>query len=645
MPQRRDPDLRGFAAFAAQVEQQELPDIVTPRFRQLDSGLFVPSSVVDRIAGTPPEIWLPPELRQPAQPIAIVDELPMSADQFAGAMNEEELGLPLSTLDSLLGLVELLPFERCILLAARLQAKLYDIREDADAQVGIVRYWGMPELADAIDAVLQRHRNENRRLVVFAEQYLTVLQRLLVERAAALAMDYEPTDLDLKRMIRAIFAAATVTSSADADLQDIAVDADPERWLIYTLKNGLYNARPNLVNEVTRARELFAILAPDLQHDQFIPIDDWFRDDYGLSTNEQLVAAFAAGALVQAFNDEIDVGERSLTAPPLWRGELEDRSPEIEALLSATRNDYVAAFNELPGGLEAIAWERRPFLRRPFLRFENGQWMLIAPRMIASWMGEGVLHRVLEAAGCRNQSLRASRFVGALFERYCLDLTKSVYTGERPIGAGRVFGEQPYGTRQRPGMTSDVAVDLGTDLVLFEVVSARLTAEMQVFGNPEILERNLERMLFKKIRQIGDVVTDILDGTATIPDVDPAQVERIWPVIVTAGELMQTELLWDQIDARITDPLRQARVEPLNVFDIGDFELLLALVADGQSLTDILRRKSQGRYRRLEISRFAFDELRIDPLLRLPIIEERWNVLWNEARATLDLHEDDGPQD
>jgi hypothetical protein len=636
----RNVDLRGFAAFAEQLRRHDIPELLAPRFAELDSGLLVPSSVADRIEGTPPEIWLPPELRTQPQPIAVVDNLPMSADQFAGALNEEELGLPRSTLDELIDLVRVLPFERCILLAARVQAKLYDIREDAAAQLDVLRAWGVPGLAEAVERVLERHQAENRRLVIFAEQYLTVLQRLLVEHAAALTMDYEPTDLDLARMIRAVFAAATVTSSADADLQEIAVDVDPERWLIYTLKNGVYNARPPLVNEITRARELFAILAPTLEHDQFVPIDDWFREDYGLTAKEQLVAGQGAAALVHAFNDEIEIADRSLTAPPQWRGELEDRAAEIEALLSAPRDWFAEDFAELSGGLDAIAWERRPFLRRPFLRFENGQWMLIAPRMIGSWLGEGVLHRVIESAQRRNLTLQTSRFIGALFERYCLDLSKSAYGGERPVGAGRVHGEQPYGTRSRK-MTSDVAIDLGVDLVLVEVVSSRLTAEMQVFGNGELLEKNLERMLFKKIRQIGDVISDVLAGTATIPDVDRAHIERVWPVVVTAGELMQSELLWDQIDERSPDTLRQARVAPLSVFDIGDFELLLALVGAGYSITDILRRKAEGPYRRLEISRLAFDEFRIDPVLRLPIIDERWNELWAEMLATLDLREED----
>src|SRR5438874_2316323 len=100
----REPDLRGFAAFAKQIGRQELPELIAPRFTELDSGLFVPSSVAHRVAGIPPEIWLPAELRAPAQPIAVLDALPMSADQFAGALNEEELGLPRSTIEQLMDL-------------------------------------------------------------------------------------------------------------------------------------------------------------------------------------------------------------------------------------------------------------------------------------------------------------------------------------------------------------------------------------------------------------------------------------------------------------------------------------------------------------------------------------------------------------
>jgi hypothetical protein len=263
-------------------------------------------------------------------------------------------------------------------------------------------------------------------------------------------------------------------------------------------------------------------------------------------------------------------------------------------VLTAPRDWYAEAFREFGDGLEAIAWERRPFLRRPFIRYENGQWLLIAPRTIASWLGEGLLHRVLEAAERRNLS-----FPGIALHRRSLRALlprpdQERLPGRSPPGGGRIHGEQPYGDRRRRQMTSDIAIDLGTDLVLVEVVSARLTAEMHVFGNRELLEQNLERMLFAKLNQLARVLRDVIAGNAAIPDVDIAYVERIWPVLVTAGELMQTEMLWDQIDAGLPEGLAAARVQPLSVFDIGDFELLLALVVPGPTSRTSSARKRLG---------------------------------------------------
>lgn len=174
--------------------------------------------------------------------------------------------------------------------------------------------------------------------MIFAEQYLTVLQRLLIEHAAELEMDYEPTRVDLARTIRAIFAAASVTGAADADLEDGEPDA--ERWLVYLLKNGLYNAQPPLVNEITRARELFAVLAPTFAHADFCPIDEWFHEDYGLTAAEQLTAGVAVSALTNAFDDEAGVGDRGLTAPPEWRGELASKAEQIATVLAGPLEWY-----------------------------------------------------------------------------------------------------------------------------------------------------------------------------------------------------------------------------------------------------------------------------------------------------------------
>jgi hypothetical protein len=144
-------------------------------------------------------------------------------------------------------------------------------------------------------------------------------------------------------------------------------------------------------------------------------------------------------------------------------------------------------------------------------------------------------------------------------------------------------------------------------------------------------------MLFKKMDQLGRVISAVLSGEAEIPDVDAAQLERVWPVVVTGGELMQTELLWDRVDAEMPAELEAARVEALTILDIGDYELLLGLVAQGEHLPNILGQKARGPYRRLQLSRWMHEELHLPvPLMqRPPVLEARWEVLGQMMSAIL----------
>ena len=137
--------------------------------------------------------------------------------------------------------------------------------------------------------------------------------------------------------------------------------------------------------------------------------------------------------------------------------------------------------------------------------------------------------------------------------------------------------------------------------------------------------------------QLGRVSAAVFTGEATIPDVDAAHVERLWPVVVVGGDLMHTELLWDRIDAELPAELRGGRVQPLTVLDVEDFELLLGLVSEGRHLPDVLRQKAEGAYDRLGLARFMHEELHLPlPLMqRPPVLEERWKRLGETMKGVL----------
>ena len=147
-------------------------------------------------------------------------------------------------------------------------------------------------------------------------------------------------------------------------------------------------------------------------------------------------------------------------------------------------------------------------MQRPFLDYSDSKLRLLMPRALDSWLSDGFYHRALHSAQQRDfeqqntrseSTLRFTRYFGHLAEQYVLNLAQSIY---QEIAGVEVSGEQAY-VRGSQMDTSDVAVAFGPDLVLIEVVSARLNRQMQVEGGPVLLASALERMVLKKARQLA----------------------------------------------------------------------------------------------------------------------------------------------
>src|SRR5437764_6596849 len=114
---------------------------------------------------------------------------------------------------------------------------------------------------------------------------------------------------------------------------------------------------------------------------------------------------------------------------------------------------------------------------------------------------------------------RFRSFNGWLQETYIRRLTHIAhpYPKRRVLaGTGRVYGEQPYKVKGRGTlMTSDVAVDLGVDIVLVEVTTKRVTQKSLVEGDIEAVIADMRAMVIKKMQQLGRVVEDLAAGRAT----------------------------------------------------------------------------------------------------------------------------------
>jgi hypothetical protein len=393
------------------------------------------------------------------------------------------------------------------------------------------------------------------------------------------------------------------------------------------------------MEEMARARELYRLATEDralLASREFEPVKDWIERS-GLTAKEQWLLGFGLGAVANAWDETRHPHVPSpLVADLLNRAGLANRAEAALSEISADRAGLQAAFSDLAAHGKRFMWELRPFNTSPFLRLADDAGLVLLGRpWILSWLGEGFHYRAMRVAqaedadkteGRTDHVQRYTAFAGEVFEQYCLRLAE----GAVPSPAV-VMGEQPYG----PGggkRTSDVAVVIGDDLVLIEVNARRVGAEPLLTGDPLDASDELTKLLVKKINQLGVAVGAVVGGQAPLPSIDIGDVRRIFPVVVAAGRLWRTSTLWAYLeqarDAEKCKSFDDPRVQPLQIFDAGEYEHLVALTHAGSNLADLLARKTAGPYRHRDLAVWLNEDRHApNPEVRLPAIKATYDAM------------------
>jgi hypothetical protein len=603
------------------------------------SGLLAPTEVIRPIVF---EDENPPlsEVSLGEQPFLIFTRTPSALEQTRVFVDEASLGLPVSTPERLREMAEALSFERCMVALAQLSAHVAYIQSDTKAQLKLAPgVFVDPNLITAIERLAKAESDE---LEIFPEQHTTIFQRLLTLYGHKAPLGEVAEDEDW------LFGATYIGVSSLTIPPDILSRVSTRAgWLTYLIQNGTYNRTDEILSTMVRPQMLLREISAEedlLSNPDYCDLNTWHKETFGFDLDEQFALGFGIIAGSKMLEESLEVGDRSV----LDRGFLHDLIERLdgnveqgEELLSAPREWYREQFVPTEDGTSRAAWDRIPFEKRPLLRLQSGQLLLISPRALECWLGDGFYHRSLAAAHERNQAPRFQRFYGALVEGYARRLLEHVDSTTSPLELGRVFGEQRYGLGGG-SKSPDIAVDCGTDLVLFEVTSGRFTLQTLLEGSPEQALKDLGRLLFDKAKQLDQRITDFLAGRWQLPGVNPEHVRKIWPVVVTV-EVLQGKPLWDELRDRLDGVFSQPKTQRLTVFDLTDIERLAALVEHGHGLAELISQKAQSPYAELDFRRFVMETPSLKRGIRLSLLEQRWLELARKTARSLGFEADETP--
>lgn len=607
-----------------------------------ESGLWLPLGAADpRDAGP---LLTQARLDPKTGLIVAAQRPPTGLDQVGVFLPEEWIDDLRATFGAMRATLANLPFENVMVVLAQWAAIAREVAASpAEAQVEFAQRMLPPStvLTNVLKALSARER-----VVLLSEQQVLITMRFAVEYASAAEAE-ALNAFQVMVLGRLTIGAGTLIADSVKDVE--RADSTVKQQMVHFVRNGAYNSKPPPMNDLVRSHEIFEQILPRLAsagHPETQPIEQWMTDDYGLSLAEQFLLGFSLAAVVHAFDDGFAAGDQVL----IHRVHVDDvydklgwgpdKRDAAEALIAANREEYRRAFAELGNSEEDVIWETRPFMSKPFLKLGNGNLVLLSPRAIQSWMTEGIYYRLLRSAQTRGQSVSQSftAFFGAGLEEYALDLTRSAFPGERRVGAGRVYGEQRYG-RDQNQKTSDVIIDLGTDVVVVEVTGSRLSAAMVVAGDEDRLDADLKRLVIKKLKQLDGCIEALTTGEATVPagapEIDFSRVQRIWPVLVT-GNLTMLEPLADMIGQELADEFKQPKVQRLSILDMSDYEFLLGLLEAGHHVPAVLDASTTPPYDRLQFAVWLNREAASDA--RAPtFIEDRYKSLTARLIANVDF--------
>lgn len=164
------------------------------------------------------------------------------------------------------------------------------------------------------------------------------------------------------------------------------------------------------------------------------------------------------------------------------------------------------------------------------------------------------------------------------------------------------------------GGRADATLDFGSSFGSFEVVSGQLTVGSRIDGDPDAFRRDLEKLIFKKVRQLDGTATHLLaDSSKLTGYVGP--VRPVQPAVVLGGGLPVNPVTMTEARDYCTDNglLQHAMALDVVLLDLSDLEMLEGLAERGQNPLELLTRWQASSLANLSLRNWLIAEFGPEP--------------------------------
>lgn len=451
----------------------------------------------------------------------------------------------------------------------------------------------LQEIQDLYAVRLQEEARERLRAAMAKpDRVFLVRQQLLASFRRALLHGASPSETTLGPITSAIMLSHSVL---DAD--DILVPNGPERvnspsqsLAIHLAANQSFYSQDDVMSQFDRTIRLWRDYGPAQSEllNGHEPVEI-LADATGMDLENMLAFAFGVWSYDRAWNPNLP--------RPLALG----LSPGTDFMKVAAFMKIMATTpEEFSERLQSprSQWDFLPFEMTPIIGLEDG-WLLIDADLLMARVTNGLFYFVLDYLKKTDPPL--AKVWPSVWGKMVEALVNDNLRHLAPASLGNakvVFTEDDFGLAYPDSQRSDLAIDFGASVVVFEVVSGQLTVDTRIGLDQVAFDDDMEKIVYKKLRQLDATANSILSDPTRIFGAGAVQ-RPIQPVLVAAGGFPLNAATSNLIDEYITAKglFADARISPLAVVDLRDLDMLEALAEDGESIADLVRswKKSTDR--------------------------------------------------
>ncbi len=339
---------------------------------------------------------------------------------------------------------------------------------------------------------------------------------------------------------------------------------------------------------------------------------DLLAEATGLEIEDLLAMAFA----VWSHSANWEPGAPPLLNSALHPGMDDQMWSTFLSLVAATPDEIAPALSDARS-----QWDFLAFQTRPVLRFDDGL-LLVDEVFLLERVTTGlywIVHDHLKQGSDRareNWTHAWGDMVEALGETILESFAPPVFGG-----MGRTyFTEDDLARAYGDGRGRvDAVVDLGVAFGAFEIVSGQLTTKTRIDGDTDAFRDDLEKLLYKKIRQLDGTCRNLVENPASLTGGESG-IRPVQPVVIAGGGLPVNPVTMmaarDYCEER--GLLEHAMIRPLAVIDLGELEMLEGLREDGQSPADLLFAWQESTLANLSLRNWLLERFGAETLIFRP---------------------------